>query len=166
RYPHLLPVNNEAPLLLLEPRPKGCWVAASAGFGEPEGEGLRTPRAWFEVGLPLLLGPPLLDGEHPQRGVSREEGPHPGPLSAYPLDCESVGHHVHSLTVAVLRRDGETEQVRPSEQPTHGVVEPVFQIAPVFDGSELLADGVDLLENQVLLVGGVEAHPRCVDKTL
>src|SRR5208283_1398232 len=72
RDPHLLSADREPAPLLLELCTKRRRVAAGARFGEPEREDLLTPRTWLEVGLPLLLSPPLLDGEHAERSVCRE----------------------------------------------------------------------------------------------
>ena len=120
RYPHLLAVEHEPVPPLLEAGPEGA-------AGRSPRSGSVSPKA--KIFSPLVPGvryrsfcslvPPLLDREHPERGVAGEEGPDAGSLPPYPLDGEGVGDHVDPLAVPVPPGYRQPEQVRLAEEPPH-----------------------------------------------
>jgi hypothetical protein len=126
-------------------------VAAGVGFGQAEGEDLLAIRGGGEVTAFLLLAAVGEDGVLADGGVAGEEGADAGALAADAHQGAQIGDGV-GAAAAVLDRHGHGEDVVLFGQGDDLVVVLVFDVTEFLVRPDLLAEGLDVVEEAFAIV--------------
>src|SRR5262249_22764534 len=131
-------------------------IAAGLRFGEPEGEDLFSLGGRRKVAAFLVLIAPGCDRILPDRYMAGKEGPHTRALTTDARQRASIGDGI-GAPAAVLRWDQQAKQVVFPTQRQDLLVELVFDVAKLLDGTDFLAKCL-YVGKKFLLVGCV--HER------